>query len=186
MQLAGRGGVTGAVDRSWHCQRPDPCRGPAHCHLWRPVCIPVWCASCWHPRSPQNATRAVAPSAAPRLRQPLAPLFLSSYGVIVLPLELSASKPRPHVSPTVPPARAFAAGSSPYNIIGPAGALSGMLATYVDKWGPEIIPWIAMLSGVFSMLVLVCGAEARKPCPPPQPPAAARRAPRPRAPASDV
>ena len=25
-------------------------------------------------------------------------------------------------------------GSSPYNIVGPAGALSGMLSTYVDKW----------------------------------------------------
>ena len=50
-------------------------------------------------------------------------------------------------------------GSSPYNIIGqfsfvfflsvfimlgPAGALSGMLNTYAVNWGPEILPWISV------------------------------------------
>eukprot|EP01048_Picozoa_sp_COSAG05_P019532 COSAG05_NODE_3084_length_2337_cov_1.582663_1_plen_436_part_10 len=48
-------------------------------------------------------------------------------------------------------------GSSPYNIVGPAGALSGMLSTYVDKWGADMLPWIAIFSGVFSGLIFASG-----------------------------
>jgi SulP family sulfate permease len=45
-------------------------------------------------------------------------------------------------------------GSSPFNIIGPAGALSGMLNTYSAKWGPESLPWIALISGVFCLIIV--------------------------------
>jgi SulP family sulfate permease len=43
-------------------------------------------------------------------------------------------------------------GSSPFNIIGPAGALSGMLNTYSTKWGSDILPWIAIISGGFCLI----------------------------------
>jgi MFS superfamily sulfate permease-like transporter len=43
-------------------------------------------------------------------------------------------------------------GSSPFNIIGPAGALSGMLNTYSAKWGADILPWIAIISGGFCLI----------------------------------
>jgi len=45
-------------------------------------------------------------------------------------------------------------GSSPYNIIGPAGALSGMLSKYGAQFGgPDILPWIALFSSAFTFLV---------------------------------
>eukprot|EP01052_Picozoa_sp_SAG31_P023452 SAG31_NODE_1934_length_6875_cov_2.868506_2_plen_140_part_00 len=34
-----------------------------------------------------------------------------------------------------------------------------MLASYSDKWTPDILPWIAILSGCFSILVLVLGLQ---------------------------
>jgi SulP family sulfate permease len=45
-------------------------------------------------------------------------------------------------------------GSSPFNIIGPAGALSGMLNTYSAKWGPDVLPWIAIISGGFCFVIV--------------------------------
>lgn len=42
--------------------------------------------------------------------------------------------------------------SSPYNIIGPAGALSGMLNSYSVLWGPDILPWISLFSAAFVLL----------------------------------
>ena len=61
------------------------------------------------------------------------------------------------------------AGASPLRSRAFAGPRK-VQATYADKWAPEIIPWIAMLSRVLSLLILVCSAEARKPCPPLPPP----------------
>jgi SulP family sulfate permease len=43
-------------------------------------------------------------------------------------------------------------GSSPFNIIGPAGALSGMLNIYSMKWGASMLPWISILSAGFCAL----------------------------------
>jgi len=37
-------------------------------------------------------------------------------------------------------------GSSNYNIVGPAGALSGMLMSYTVKWGDDVLPWISLIS----------------------------------------
>jgi len=39
-------------------------------------------------------------------------------------------------------------GASDYNIVGPAGALSGMLMGYVAQWGEDILPWISIFSSV--------------------------------------
>ena len=48
-------------------------------------------------------------------------------------------------------------GSSNYNIIGPAGALAGLLDSYATEWGPEILPWVALISAGFSFLFWVSG-----------------------------
>ena len=48
-------------------------------------------------------------------------------------------------------------GSSPFNIIGPAGALSGMLSTYSSKWGDGILPWISVISGGFCLIFVKLG-----------------------------
>jgi len=45
-------------------------------------------------------------------------------------------------------------GSSDYNIVGPAGALSGMFMSYSVRWTDEILPYLSLISAV---LVLVCG-----------------------------
>jgi SulP family sulfate permease len=45
-------------------------------------------------------------------------------------------------------------GSSPFNIVGPAGALSGMLNMYSAKWGTDILPWIAIISGGCCFIIL--------------------------------
>jgi SulP family sulfate permease len=50
-----------------------------------------------------------------------------------------------------------AAGSSPFNIIGPTGALSGLLTTSSTKWGPDILPWIAIFSGVICVITAALG-----------------------------
>jgi len=39
-------------------------------------------------------------------------------------------------------------GASDYNIVGPAGALSGMLMSYVAQWGEDVLPWISIFSSV--------------------------------------
>eukprot|EP00808_Paulinella_micropora_P029066 g34305.t1 len=46
-------------------------------------------------------------------------------------------------------------GSSNYNILGPAGALCGMLKGYSLHWGPEILPWISICSAACIFLVRV-------------------------------
>ena len=48
-------------------------------------------------------------------------------------------------------------GSSPFNIIGPAGALSGMLSTYSSKWGSGVLPWISVISGAFCLIFVKLG-----------------------------
>jgi SulP family sulfate permease len=42
--------------------------------------------------------------------------------------------------------------SSNYNIIGPAGALAGLLDSYATEWGPEILPWVALISSGFAFI----------------------------------
>eukprot|EP00290_Baffinella_frigidus_P043405 CAMPEP_0180279314 /NCGR_PEP_ID=MMETSP0988-20121125/7992_1 /TAXON_ID=697907 /ORGANISM="non described non described, Strain CCMP2293" /LENGTH=693 /DNA_ID=CAMNT_0022251003 /DNA_START=91 /DNA_END=2173 /DNA_ORIENTATION=- len=44
-------------------------------------------------------------------------------------------------------------GSSPFNVVGPASALAGMLSNYSAEWGEDIIPWIAMFSGCICFAV---------------------------------
>jgi MFS superfamily sulfate permease-like transporter len=44
-------------------------------------------------------------------------------------------------------------GGSHYNIVGPTGALSGILSFYSVTYGSAILPILAMLTGIFSMLV---------------------------------
>lgn len=34
-----------------------------------------------------------------------------------------------------------------------------MLSTYSDQWTPEILPWIALISGLFSLVVLGLGLQ---------------------------
>ena len=34
-----------------------------------------------------------------------------------------------------------------------------MLSSYADKWTPEILPWVAIISGVFSLVVLGLGLQ---------------------------
>lgn len=43
-------------------------------------------------------------------------------------------------------------GGSNYNIIGPTGALSGLLFTYTQQYGSECISMLALLSGIFIIL----------------------------------
>lgn len=44
-------------------------------------------------------------------------------------------------------------GGSHFNIIGPAGALSGILAGYALIFGPQILPVIAILTGIIVLIV---------------------------------
>jgi SulP family sulfate permease len=44
-------------------------------------------------------------------------------------------------------------GSSDYNIVGPAGALSGMFMSYTIQWTDDVLPWISLVS---SACVLAC------------------------------
>jgi len=50
-------------------------------------------------------------------------------------------------------------GGSDYNILGPAGALVNVLKSYEAKYGPLIIPWLAIGSGAISFLVFATGME---------------------------
>lgn len=44
-------------------------------------------------------------------------------------------------------------GSSPYNIVGPANALTGLLSRFSSMWGPDSLPWISVGSGI---LIALC------------------------------
>ena len=50
-------------------------------------------------------------------------------------------------------------GGSNYNIVGPTGALSGILATYAIIHGAETLPSLAVLRGVFVLLAYVLKFE---------------------------
>lgn len=43
-------------------------------------------------------------------------------------------------------------GSSNYNIIGPAGALTGVLALFAFQNGPELLPSLAIITGIFILI----------------------------------
>ena len=44
-------------------------------------------------------------------------------------------------------------GGSDYNILGPAGALVNILKVYSGTYGTEIVPWLAIVSGIMALLV---------------------------------
>lgn len=46
-------------------------------------------------------------------------------------------------------------GGSNFNIVGPTGALSGILVIYAIKYGVSILPLLAILTGLFTLLVYV-------------------------------
>lgn len=46
-------------------------------------------------------------------------------------------------------------GSSDYNIVGPAGALSVMLTEHSVKWTDDVHPWISLFSACFILLILL-------------------------------
>jgi SulP family sulfate permease len=50
-------------------------------------------------------------------------------------------------------------GGSNYNIIGPTGALAGFLMMYSKSFGPECLPMLAILSGLFILLAYFCHLE---------------------------
>ncbi len=50
---------------------------------------------------------------------------------------------------------AAALGGSKFNVVGPAAALSGILATFVLANGPELLPLIAILSGIVIFVFFV-------------------------------
>ena len=49
--------------------------------------------------------------------------------------------------------------SSKYNILGPAGALASTLSMDVNKWGEDIVPWLALFSSAVCMLVAAFGLQ---------------------------
>jgi len=51
-------------------------------------------------------------------------------------------------------------GGSHYNIVGPTGALSGILSYYSVTYGPAVQPLLAILSGMLSILVWFSGIDA--------------------------
>lgn len=50
-------------------------------------------------------------------------------------------------------------GGSNYNIIGPTGALSGVLAAYSLAYGPATLAPLAIIAGVFILIAYVCKLE---------------------------
>lgn len=44
-------------------------------------------------------------------------------------------------------------GGSNYNVIGPAGALSGILAGYAFIYGPQVLPLVALMSGIIVLII---------------------------------
>lgn len=81
-----------------------------------------------------------------------------SVALISLPLSLSlaiASKAAPITGVITAVWAGLAAaifGGSVYNVIGPAGALSGILATYAMTYGAENLPMLAILTGVLTLV----------------------------------
>lgn len=49
--------------------------------------------------------------------------------------------------------------SSHYNVVGPTGALSGVLGPMSIRYGPGIQPVLAILAGAISLLVWFLGLE---------------------------
>jgi SulP family sulfate permease len=50
-------------------------------------------------------------------------------------------------------------GGSNYNIIGPTGALAGVLIVYTSKYGSSCLPMIAILTGIFIFIAYLCKLE---------------------------
>ncbi len=50
-------------------------------------------------------------------------------------------------------------GGSNYNIIGPTGALSGFILSYALLQGPDMIPLLAIMTGLFVILAYLCKLE---------------------------
>lgn len=46
-------------------------------------------------------------------------------------------------------------GGSEFNIVGPTGALSGILAAAASMHQPHILPWLSIFSGVFTLIIRV-------------------------------
>lgn len=51
-------------------------------------------------------------------------------------------------------------GGSDYNILGPAGALVAVLSSLVNEYGQEIVPWVAIFAGIFSVGVWAANLNA--------------------------
>lgn len=49
--------------------------------------------------------------------------------------------------------------SSPFNVIGPAGMLTPMLGSCSQQWGPGILPWLSIMSGIISAVVALFGFQ---------------------------
>ena len=50
-------------------------------------------------------------------------------------------------------------GGSQYNIIGPAGALTGILISYSLLYSPAILPFLAIFAGLIILIVWICKLE---------------------------
>jgi len=46
-------------------------------------------------------------------------------------------------------------GDSAFNIMGPAGAMVGVLLRFTTKYGPEVVPWLSLISAALITLALV-------------------------------
>jgi len=75
--------------------------------------------------------------------------------LVSLPMGISLAVAS-HVSPGVGLTTAFWAGifaaifgGSNYNIVGPAGSLVGILSAYAIIYGPQVLPTLAVVSGIF-------------------------------------
>jgi SulP family sulfate permease len=85
--------------------------------------------------------------------------------LVSIPLSISLAVAS-HVSPIVGIITAVWAGiiasifgGSNYNIVGPTGALSGVLATYAIIHGGETVPMLAIVSGIFILLAYILKLE---------------------------
>merc|ERR1719346_636834 len=46
-------------------------------------------------------------------------------------------------------------GDSAFNIVGPAGALVGILMRFTAKYGPEVVPWLSLMSSALIVLTIL-------------------------------
>jgi len=46
-------------------------------------------------------------------------------------------------------------GDSAFNIVGPAGALVGILMRFTAKYGPDVVPWLSLMSSALIVLILL-------------------------------